>query len=105
VSTEDESLYLLEWQCWVVVQFDGEASQTRDYCVAKNPSARFRLLRAGCDTSRGSPRFLAAQRTLARNDNQTAPLARQDGGRRVEGFRASDGREQNWWHVGGAPQD
>jgi hypothetical protein len=28
-----------------------EASQTRDYCVAKDPSA---LLRAGCDTSRSS---------------------------------------------------
>src|SRR5208283_2064503 len=60
-------------------QFGKEASQTRDYCVAKNPSA---LLRAGCDTSRGSPRFprqardrlFAAQRTLAQDDNQTAPL-------------------------------
>ncbi len=35
-----------------------EASQTRDYCVAKN-------------ASRGSPRSLAAQKTLARDDNQT----------------------------------
>jgi hypothetical protein len=27
----------------VVVQFDKEASQTRDYCIAKNPSVAFAL--------------------------------------------------------------
>ena len=54
----------------VVVQFGKEASQTRDYGVAKN-----------APPSRGSPRFFAAQRALAptarrgrQNDNQTAPL-------------------------------
>jgi hypothetical protein len=36
----------------VAVQFDKEASQTRDYCVAKNPSAS---LRAGCDAVRADP--------------------------------------------------
>jgi hypothetical protein len=46
-----------------VIQFDREASQTRDYCVEKER-----------DATRGSPRFLTAQRTLVRNDNQTAPL-------------------------------
>jgi len=45
-----------------VVQFDREASQTRDYCVEKER-----------DATRGSPRFLTAQRALVRNDNQTAP--------------------------------
>jgi hypothetical protein len=28
---------------WVVVQFGKEASQTRDYCVAKNPSVALAL--------------------------------------------------------------
>jgi hypothetical protein len=41
-----------------VLQVDKEASQTRDYRVA---NVR--------DASRGSPRSVAAQRTLARNDN------------------------------------
>src|ERR1022692_117234 len=36
-----------------------DASQTRDYCVAKER-----------DTSHGSPGFLATQKTLARNDKQ-----------------------------------
>jgi hypothetical protein len=43
-----------------VVQFDSEASQTRDYCVAKER-----------DTSRGSARSFTAQRTLVQDDNQT----------------------------------
>lgn len=46
----------------VVVQFDGEASQTRDYSVAKTR----RIARLA--------RSLAAQRTLARDDDQTEPL-------------------------------
>jgi hypothetical protein len=41
-----------------VVQFDKEASQTRDYCVAKN------------DASRGSPRSFAAQKALAQDDKR-----------------------------------
>jgi plasmid stabilization system protein ParE len=48
----------------VVAQFGREASQTRDYCVAKYA------------THRGSPRSLAAQRTLARDGNQIEPLPR-----------------------------
>ena len=47
----------------MVAQFDKEASQTRDYCLAKCAEA-----------SRGSPRFLAAQKRLARDDNQTPAL-------------------------------
>jgi len=38
----------------VVVQFDGEASQTRGYCVAITATLR---LRSGLAASRGSPRF------------------------------------------------
>src|SRR5580693_6292720 len=68
---------------WVVVQFGKEASQTRDYCVAKN---RSRSLRAGCDTSRGSPRFprqardmlFAAQKALAQDDNHYRSAAAVD---------------------------
>ncbi len=43
-----------------MAQFDMEASQTRGYCVAKNATLP-------C----GSPRSLAAQRTLARDDKTT----------------------------------
>ena len=47
----------------VVAQFDMEASQTRDYCVAKNATLRA----ARPDPSR-------RKKTLARDDNQTEPL-------------------------------
>jgi hypothetical protein len=47
----------------VVVQFGKGANQTRGYCVARS------------DASRGSPRYFALQRTLAQDDNQTAPLS------------------------------
>jgi HTH-type transcriptional regulator/antitoxin HigA len=50
-----------------VVQFDREASQTRDYCVAKSATHR---LRSGQAASRGSPRSFTAQRTLVQDDNQ-----------------------------------
>ena len=40
----------------VVVQLDGEASQTRDYCVAITATLRFR---SGLAASRGSPGFLS----------------------------------------------
>jgi hypothetical protein len=56
---------------WAMMQFDREASQTRDYCVAKIATlrqAQGRLQR------RGWLRFLTAQRAIVRNDNQTAPL-------------------------------
>src|SRR5271155_5974164 len=43
------------------------------------PNARL-LRRKKRDASRGSPRFLTAQRTLVRNDNQTAPLPDGPGG-------------------------
>jgi len=60
-----------------VVQFEKEASQTRDYCVAKNathrPPHHAKTRRAGGPASHGSPRSLAAQE-LARDDKQTAPL-------------------------------
>ena len=46
-----------------MAQFDKEASQTREL-----------LRRKGRDASRGSPRSLAAQTTLARDDNQTESL-------------------------------
>ena len=47
----------------IVVQSSKEASQTRDYCVARHATPR-----------RGSPRPFAAQRRLLKDDNQTAPL-------------------------------
>jgi len=47
----------------VVAQFDKEASQTPRW-----------LRRQERDASRGSPRSLAAQKALARDDNQTEPL-------------------------------
>jgi len=54
-----------------VVQFNKEASQTRDYCVAKNATRRA----ARPDSLRlRSGQALTAQRALVRNDNQTAPL-------------------------------
>ena len=49
----------------VVVQFDKEASQTRDYRVAKEPFGRLRSLRAGSEKSRGSPRSFGGQKTPA----------------------------------------
>jgi hypothetical protein len=53
-------------------QFDiKEASQTRDYCVAKNATQRAaRPDSFGC----AQDRLFAAQRTLAQDDNQTDPL-------------------------------
>jgi hypothetical protein len=58
-------------------EFDKEASQTRDYCVAKNPSVALALSgQAGTHrAARADPLRLrsgqafAAQRTLARDDN------------------------------------
>jgi len=46
------------------VQFDTEASQKRDYWVVKSA------------TLRAAHQVFAAQRTLAQDDNQTAPLPR-----------------------------
>jgi len=45
-------------ETWVVVQSDREASRARDLLCGKEH-----------DTSRGSPRSFAAQRTLAQDDN------------------------------------
>ncbi len=64
--------------CWGAVRFDREASQARDYCVA-NPATRrpphhANSGRAGDPGSRGSPRSFAAQKRLAQDDHQTAPL-------------------------------
>jgi hypothetical protein len=47
---------------WVMGQFDKEASQTRNFCIANN------------DASHGSPRSFAAQMRLAQDDKQTDPL-------------------------------
>ncbi len=70
---------------WVVAQFGKEASQARDYGVAKNPSAP--LVPRGCSgqaatlrAARPDPfgfaqgRIFAAQRALAQDDKQTALL-------------------------------
>jgi hypothetical protein len=51
----------------VVVEFDKEASQTRDYCIAKN--ATLRAARPDCLRLR-SGQALTAQKALVRNDNQ-----------------------------------
>ena len=66
-------------RCSVVAQFDKEASQTRDYCVAKDATLRLRSGQApraarpdSLDFARD--RLLAAQRTLARDDNQAEAL-------------------------------
>jgi len=57
-----------------VVQFGKEASQTRGYCGAQGaPSARYACSGQAKSATRGSPRSLAAQETLARDDNQTTP--------------------------------
>jgi len=55
---------------WVVVQVGQEASQTRDYCVAKNATH----CAARPDPRQARGRLFAAQRTLAQDDNQTALL-------------------------------
>jgi hypothetical protein len=47
---------------WVMGQFDKEASQTRNFCIANN------------DASHGSPRSFAAQMRLAQDDKQTDPI-------------------------------
>jgi len=47
----------------VVVQFSKEASQTRDYCVARHATLR-----------RGSPDPSLRKERLLKDDNQTAPL-------------------------------
>jgi hypothetical protein len=52
-----------------VAQFDREAIQTRDYCVAKNATRR---------ADRPDP--FAAQKALAQDDNQTEPLPISDRG-------------------------
>jgi len=49
----------------VAARSDKEASQTRDYCIAKNATLR-----------RGPPRSFAAQKTLAQDDNQPEPPGR-----------------------------
>src|SRR5258707_15607849 len=59
------------WVFWVVAQFGKEASQARDYGVAKNATLR---------AARPDPfgfaqgRLFAAQRALAQDGRQTAPL-------------------------------
>ena len=57
-----------------MVQFDEEASQTCDHCVAKSATHSARFACSGQAATRGSLRFLTEQRTLVRNDNQTALL-------------------------------
>jgi drug/metabolite transporter (DMT)-like permease len=42
----------------------------------KEPFGALRLLRAGCDTSRGSPRSFAKQRTLAQDDKSKLPASK-----------------------------
>jgi hypothetical protein len=55
----------------VVVQFNKEASQTRDYYVAKSATLR---LRSGQAAPRGSPRSFVGKNRPPQDDNQTAPL-------------------------------
>src|SRR5271170_6254109 len=72
--------YFQIWNAKAVVQFDKEASQTRDHCVARTA------------TQRGSPKSFAAQTTLAQDDNQSAPLPmprnnQENGGAKIRIFR------------------
>jgi len=52
-----------------VGQFDKEASQTRDYCVAKNALRRATLAQGRLkDTTRGSPGSLRLKNGYAQDD-------------------------------------
>jgi hypothetical protein len=59
-----------------MLKCDKEASQTRDYCVAKNATLR---LRSGQATSRGLPGSFTARRMLVLDDKQTGSLFLRNG--------------------------